>query len=115
MFDHSQEVSASITPSQIPSIHTPIELYDALSGDLDALRAMGELLRTARLSEFDRGEFSTAFSADKMAEGLQCGLSRLITLCLESQQRILDNYLEQYHCREQAAATPVRIDGEVAQ
>lgn len=115
MFDRSQEVSASITSSKLPANSTPTDLYDALYEDRTALLTLGELLRTARLSEFDRGMFSSALSADKMAEERQHGLARLLNLCLESQQRILDSYLEQYQNGVRTAATPVRIGGEVAQ
>ena len=115
MSDRSHEVSASSTPSKLPANSTPTDLYDALYEDRAALLALGELLRTARLSEFDRGMFSSALSGDQMAEERQHGLARLLNLCIESQQRILDSYLEQYQNRVQTAATTVRIGGEVAQ
>lgn len=115
MFDRSHEVSASSTSSKLPANCTPTDLYNALSEDRAALLAFGELLRTARLSEFDQGMFSTALSADKVAEERQHGLARLLNLCLESQQRIIDSYLEQYQNRVHTAATPDRIGGEVAQ
>lgn len=97
MFDHSQEVSASSTPSSIPTIRTHLDLQDAFDEACHAPRALSALLRTARLSQFDAGECSKGTTlADQLANDLQWGLAKLIDLCIDSQTRIIDSYVAQY-------------------
>lgn len=97
MFDRSQEVSASITPSSIPAIRTPLDLQDAFEAACHAPRALSALIRTARLAQFDAGECSKGTAlADQLADDLQWGLSKLIDLCIDSQTRIIDSYVAQY-------------------
>ncbi len=96
MFDRSHEVSASSTPSSIPTIRTPLDLQDAFEEACHAPRALSALIKTARLAQFGAGECNRATLADQLANDLQWGLSKLIDLCIDNQARIIDSYLAQY-------------------
>ncbi|SHH30058.1 hypothetical protein [Desulfofustis glycolicus] len=73
---------------------TPLNLQEIITEDNAALRALGTLLRTARLAEFDSSTFNQSHKAD--IDELQHGLYLLISLYLEKQERVLQACAEQY-------------------
>ncbi|KAB2889329.1 MAG: hypothetical protein F9K32_13095 [Desulfobulbaceae bacterium] len=73
---------------------TPLDLREILEDASTAMRALGELIKTARLSDFANpviGSEGEAYSRD-----IQYGLGKIIELCLDDQKRIVDRYAEQY-------------------
>lgn len=97
MYDRSQGVdTTSATTAHALPLRTPQDLQEALEEDRNALLALGELLKTARLSAFDCETFVKGSSADIVANNVQSGLARLINLCVESQGRIVDSYVAQH-------------------
>lgn len=77
---------------------TPLQLREIITEDNTALRALGALLRTARLADFDRDAY---YDRKDEADRLQHGLCQLVNLYLEKQERVLDTYAEQYQSSDE--------------
>lgn len=93
MLDRSQGVE---TTSQIPPIRTPFDLQEALEEERYAIRALSELIKTARLSAFDSEWAEKGSLAYTIAQDLQFGLSKLLGICIDRQATIVDSYVDQY-------------------
>lgn len=96
---------------------TPLELRDHLCEENYALRALGVLLSTAKLSEFDSSQFlkdtQSGRKAALEAQALQRGLAQLIDLYLARQEQTLEayvrHYLESDEWRWQSASSLVQM------
>ena len=75
------------------------DIYDELHAHSFALRAFGTLLRSSHLFDFADESLSDQMSPNKdgEAENLRWGLSQIIELCLNQQEKILAEYCDQYH------------------
>ena len=74
------------------------DIYDTLTTHNLALRAFGTLLRSSDLSEFvDQGLADTLKSNNFEKANLRWGLQQIIELYLAHQERILLEYVDQYH------------------
>lgn len=74
------------------------DIYDKLSGHNYALRTFAALLRSSDLFDFaDERLAATLKSDNHEASNLRWGLSQIIDLYLAHQERILEEYVDQYH------------------
>lgn len=74
------------------------DIYDKLSGHNYALRALGALLRSSALDDFADPLLGDTLKSDNFeAANLRWGLSQIIDLYLDHQERILKEYVNQYH------------------
>lgn len=96
---------------------TPLELRDQISEEHYALRALGVLISTAKLSEFDSSQFlketPSGRKAALEAQAMQYGLAQLIDLYLARQEQTLEayarHYLESDQWRWQSASSLVQM------
>lgn len=73
-------------------------IYDKLSSHNYALRAFAALLRSSDLFDFaDERLAATLKSDNHEASNLRWGLSQIIDLYLAHQERIVEEYVDQYH------------------
>ena len=72
-----------------------IDIYDEMLAHGAALRALGELLRSADLAGFSEGAYGEGHK-DQAAD-LRWGLSQIIDMYLARQEGILSKYVDQYH------------------
>lgn len=96
MSDRFQGVETTSATSQIPDPCNPFELREELDESRTALLALSELLKSASLSYFDSEQYLRGSIGYQRANNAQRGLSRLIDLCIDSQARIIDSYVDQY-------------------
>ncbi len=92
MSEEKKEKEGSFDPRCVADI------YDKLSGHNYALRAFAVLLRSSDLAGFaDQNLSDTLKSNDFETSNLRWGLSQIIDLYLAHQERILMEYVDQYH------------------
>lgn len=74
------------------------DIYDKLDSHSYALRALGTLLKSSDLYEFADVDLSDTLKSDNFeASNLRWGISQIIDLYLTHQERILAEYVDQYH------------------
>lgn len=74
------------------------DIYDKLSSHNYALRAFAALLQSSDLFDFaDERLAATLKSDNHEASSLRWGLSQIVDLYLEHQERIVEEYVDQYH------------------
>jgi hypothetical protein len=71
------------------------DIYDKLSAHSFALKAFGELLRTSDLNAFTDDAYGKEHP--DTASNMRWGLSQIIELYLDHQERILSEHLDEYH------------------
>lgn len=64
----------------------------------NSLRALGALLKSSNLYDFADEDLANSINPEKNeeSENLRWGLSQLINLCLDHQEKILSKYCDQY-------------------
>lgn len=73
------------------------DIYDELSGHNYALRAFGALLGSSALHDFADQDLGDTLKSDNFkAADLRWGLSQIIDLYLEHQERVIKAYVKQY-------------------
>ena len=75
---------------------TPSDLFDIITEKNHALRALGALLGTAKLSEFDSEKFTPGSQGKFDADNLQLGISKLVNLYLDDLERTLSDFSEEH-------------------
>lgn len=74
------------------------DIYDKLSSHNYALRAFAALLMSSNLRDFADQRLADTLKSDNFeASNLRWGLSQIIDLYLAHQERILEEYVDQYH------------------
>ena len=75
------------------------DVYDKLHAHNYALRAFGTLLQSSHLDDFTDEGLATKLSPeiDTEAQNLRWGLSQILELYLDKQEKILSEYCDQYH------------------
>lgn len=88
MPSNTNEVSAT------PAFRSALELCETILEKNRSMRALGALLSSARLSDFDPGSLSPAGKDE--AEDRQAGLGQLVELIVGDQERAIALFREEY-------------------
>lgn len=91
MFDEKKEKEGGFDPRCV------VDIYDKLDSHSYALRALGTLLSSSNLADFADQELKDTIKSDDFEkENLRWGISQIIDLYLERQERIIKEYVDQY-------------------
>lgn len=77
-----------------PSFRNSIELCETLLGKNHSFRALGALISSARLSDFDPDRWESTGKAE--AEHRQSGLGQLFELIIDDQERAIEIFMREY-------------------
>ena len=75
---------------------TPIDLLETIQSKNHALRALGALLSTAKLSSFDTESCIQGSQAMFEIENMQYGLSKLIDLYIDDLEQTIEKFADEY-------------------
>jgi|GEM_PF-1894074 len=93
--DQESNVAEENASTKLPSIN---DIYDELNDLSFALKAFGTLLRTSTLLSFaEEDEGSLKPEIDMNKSNLRWGLSQILDLYLEKQEKILSDYADKYN------------------